>query len=194
MMNFQYLRQVRILNTYLQIAQGDITEERVDAIVNAANVNLKHGAGVAGAIAKKGGPRIQEESNAHVHTHGQVPTGQTAVTSGGSLYARFVIHAVGPIFNGVAQHPEKLLGKAIYNSLETANRLEIRSLAIPAISSGIYGCPKDVCARIFMEVVSEWIKTHETTQLEYVRLTNIDTPTVNAFEAAFDKYFPKEKL
>lgn len=193
MMNLPYIRQVRLLNTYLQLVQGDITEERVDAIVNAANEHLKHGAGVAGAISRKGGPLIQAESDAYIYKNGRVPTGTTAVTSGGTLFARYVIHAVGPIFNASTQMPEKLLGKAIYNSLEAANSLPIKSVSIPAISSGIYGCPKDLCAKIFMEVVAEWIMAHEGTKLEYIRLTNFDSPTVSIFETAFMKAFPSKE-
>lgn len=189
------IRQVRLLNTYLQVVQGDITEERVDAIVNAANESLKHGAGVAGAISRKGGPSIQEESDAYVRTWGRVPTGGAVVTSGGRLYAKFVIHAVGPVFSPATREPEQLLGRAITSSLDVANSKLLKSMAIPAVSSGIFGCPKDVCARIFMETVSAWVKGHPDTTLEYIRLTNIDQPTVNAFESAFVKYFPsKESL
>ncbi|MDZ7296341.1 MAG: macro domain-containing protein, partial [candidate division KSB1 bacterium] len=131
-----------IHNTTIELVQGDITEMDTDAIVNAANERLAHGGGVAGAIVRKGGPVIQEESNAWVRAHGRVPTGGAAITSGGSLKARFVIHAVGPVM-GSGNEGEKIR-QATLASLRLAEEHNLASIAFPAISTGIFGCPMDL--------------------------------------------------
>jgi len=107
----QVVREVTLpTGQVLRIVRGDITEERVDAIVNAANSHLKHGGGVAGAIVRKGGESIQRESDEWVRQHGPVPTGQVAVTGAGNLPAKAVIHAVGPVWG---EHPQKEADKLL---------------------------------------------------------------------------------
>ncbi len=134
----------------LELVQGDITEMDTDAIVNAANPYLEHGGGVAGAIARKGGPQIQEESREYVRRHGPVPVGGVAVTGAGRLRARYVIHAVGPRWG--AEGPEKL-EEAVANALRKAEELGLASIAFPAISTGIYGYPYDVAARAMARAI-----------------------------------------
>jgi len=95
----------RIGNTTLELVEGDLTEMDTEAIVNAANEHLAHGGGVAGLIARKGGPTIQRESTAWVRQHGPAPTGSAAITSGGNLKARTVIHTVGPVYDGTPRSP-----------------------------------------------------------------------------------------
>ncbi len=132
----------------VHIVMRDITQESVDAITNAANEDLWHGGGVAGAISRKGGPTIQKESNMYVRQNGAVQTGTCGFTSGGNLNCKFVIHAVGPIWNDRIK-PSKnvaLLHSAVLNTLLMANDLKCKSVAIPAISSGIFGFPKPLCA------------------------------------------------
>ncbi len=146
----------KILNTKVEIAKCDITKESTDAIVNAANSHLAHGGGVAFAIARAGGPKINEESREYVKKYGPVPTGKVAVTSGGNLKARYVIHTVGPVW-GEGNEDEKL-SNAFYNSLFKADELELKSITFPAVSSGIYGFPKDRCAKIFFETVKRYLK------------------------------------
>ncbi len=134
------------------LTKGDITEIEADAIVNAANSYLEHGGGVAYAIVKKGGWKIQEESREYIRNHGPLKTGEVAVTSAGKLKAKYVIHAVGPIY-GV--EGEEKLEESIRNSLKKAEELGIKSIALPAISTGIYGYPYEICARKFAKVLNE---------------------------------------
>ncbi|MCS6951050.1 MAG: macro domain-containing protein [bacterium] len=166
----------------LVLVQGDITKEQVDAIVNAANEWLQHGGGVAAAIVRAGGEVIQEESN----RIGRVPTGHAAVTSGGRLPARYVIHAVGPIWSHYSpEEADRLLASAVHSSLQRADELGIATIAFPAISSGIYGFPKDRCARVMMEAVEEYFAQHPDSSVREVRLVLFDAPTLEAFRAEF---------
>lgn len=137
----------------VELAEGDITELEADAIVNAANEYLKHGGGVAAAIVRKGGWVIQEESDRYVREHGPVPVGGVAVTGAGRLRAKYVIHAVGPRY-GDPQGDEKL-ASAIRNSLLKAEELGLESIAMPAISTGVFGYPYERCARIMAKVLRE---------------------------------------
>ncbi|MEM1691700.1 MAG: ADP-ribose-binding protein [Thermofilaceae archaeon] len=130
----------------VELVEGDITELEADAIVNAANSYLKHGGGVAAAIVRKGGYVIQEESDRWVRERGPVPVGSVAVTSAGRLKARYVIHAVGPRFG--EEGGDEKLASAIRSSLEKSEELGLRSVALPAISTGVFGYPYERCARI----------------------------------------------
>jgi len=125
------------------VMKGDITEVEADAVVNAANSYLEHGGGVAGAIVRKGGEVIQQESREWVRRFGPVPVGGVAVTSAGRLKARYVIHAVGP---RCGVEPIEKLGEAVRNALLKAEELGLVSIAFPAISTGIFGCPYDDAA------------------------------------------------
>ena len=144
------------------LVQGDITEMDTDAIVNAANKNLVLGAGVAGAIKSKGGPTIQEECN----RIGGAPVGGAAITTGGNLRAKYVIHAVGPRM-GEGDEDRKL-ADATRNSLKLAREKGLQSIAFPAISTGIFGFPKNRCARIMLSTVVETLRKEETTLEEVV--------------------------
>lgn len=149
--------QIEIKGTILELVQGDITGMETDAIVNAANERLSHGGGVAGVIARRGGPSIQQESDAWVREHGIVPTGSAAITSGGELPVRYVIHAVGPVYDGTSRSAE-LLASAVENSLELADAHGLRSVALPAISTGIYGYPIDEAARVMLEAAATYLQ------------------------------------
>ena len=146
----------------LVLLQGDITEMETDAIVNAANKDLVLGAGVAGAIRTKGGPAIQEECN-HI---GGAPVGGAAITTGGNLKANYVIHAVGPRM-GEGDEDRKL-ADATRNSLNLAKEKGLTSIAFPAISTGIFGFPKDRCARIMLGTVVEALEQEETSLKEVI--------------------------
>jgi O-acetyl-ADP-ribose deacetylase (regulator of RNase III) len=146
----------------LVLVQGDITEMDTDAIVNAANKDLVLGAGVAGAIRTKGGPTIQEECN----RIGGAPVGGAAITTGGDLKARHVIHAVGPRM-GEGDEDRKL-ADATRNSLKLANEKGLASITFPAISTGIFGFPKNRCARIMLTTVAETLKQEDTSLTEVV--------------------------
>jgi O-acetyl-ADP-ribose deacetylase (regulator of RNase III) len=136
--------QVKVNNTVLELREGDITEMDVDAIVNAANAQLVLGGGVAGAIAKKGGPEIQKECD----KVGPCYVGGAAITTGGNLKARYVIHAVGPRM-GEGDEDEKLKG-ATESALRVADENRVKTIALPAISSGIFGFPIERCAKIML--------------------------------------------
>jgi O-acetyl-ADP-ribose deacetylase (regulator of RNase III) len=149
--------QILINRTSLELVQGDITGMETDAIVNAANENLAHGGGVAGAISRRGGLEIQRESDAWVQKHGRVPTGSAAITSGGRLPARYVIHAVGPVYDGTPRSAEKL-ASAVRSSLALADEHSLKSIALPAISTGIFGYPLDEAARVMSSATVEYLE------------------------------------
>lgn len=168
----------------LQIVQGDITHENVDAIVNAANEKLKHGGGVAGAISRRGGPAIQRESDQWIEEHGPVSHAEPAHTSAGELPAQYVIHAVGPVW-GSGDEDAKL-ADAVTGSLELADRLELSSISFPAISTGIFGFPKDQAARVMYAAMGKHCEQHPDSGLQRVRITLYDQPTLNTFLEIWD--------
>jgi len=168
----------------LQVRQGDLTQEDCDAIVNAANSHLAHGGGVAGAIVRRGGSAIQAESDRWVQQHGSVPTGQVAITGPGLLPCIWIIHAVGPVWYGGDSHEDDLLGQAVVHSLEKAEELNLGCIAFPAISSGIFGFPKDRCAGIMVTSALNYCQAHPNSSLHEIRFTNIDELTANIFEDA----------
>ena len=128
----------------IELVRGDITSLHVDAIVNAANEHLRLGSGVAGAIRRKGGPAIQKECDRIGHCE----TGGAVVTGGGALPARWVIHAVGPVWQGGGAGEERLLGSAVSAALERAQEIGAKSVALPALSTGVYGFPLGRAAEI----------------------------------------------
>jgi len=148
--------KMRFGKTVVELIDGDITGLPLDAIVNAANSQLAHGGGVAGAIARKGGKAIQEESDLWVRARGPVPVGSTAITSGGDLPARYVIHAVGPRM-GEGDEDEKLR-RATLSSLETAEKHNLKTIAFPAVSTGIFGYPIERCSEVMLSTVVEYLK------------------------------------
>jgi putative ATPase len=175
----------------LVVCRGDLTEQDVTAIVNAANGALSHGGGVAGAIVRRGGAVIQTESDDWVRRYGPVPTGQVALTGGGNLTARAVIHAVGPVWRDGRDGEPEQLRHAVLNSLLLASAAAFESVAMPAISSGIFGFPKKLCADIMMATVADFATMLPDSPLREVRLVNLDAPTATTFVAEFDRRFPK---
>ena len=154
------IKEIKVNNVEIKLVSGDITIEETDAIVNAANSQLQHGGGVAGVIARKGGPDIQKESNEYIKKYGKVETGNVAVTTGGKLKCKYIIHAVGPIWKGGGQKEEKLLYDAVFNSLKKAEELKLNSLSLPAISAGIYGYPIEKAVPVYKKAVYDFINTH----------------------------------
>lgn len=163
----------------IQIVQGDITTEEVDAIVNAANEHLQHGGGVAWAISKKGGPTIQKESNDWIREHGRVSHSHPAWTSGGLLPAKYVIHTVGPVW-GDGDEDNKL-EEAVAGALRVADELYLTSIAMPAISTGIFGFPKDRAAGIIFTTIEKYFVDNSLSALKTVKLVLFDQSTVDAF-------------
>lgn len=178
-MNVCLVQKEIISKKFISLVKGDITEEKVDAIVNAANSYLQHGGGVAGAIIKKGGRIIQEESN----RIGFVAVGQAAMTQAGNLPARFVIHAVGPRW-GEGEEDSKLRN-AVENSLKLAEQNNFHTISLPAISSGIFGFPKDRCAGIILSAIQEYLHQHPTGSLGEVRICLYDEATLQVFREQF---------
>lgn len=144
----------------IRIIQGDITKQRVDAIVNAANSSLLGGGGVDGAIHRAGGPAILEECRMIRARQGGCATGEAVITTGGNLPAKYVIHTVGPVWNGGNKGEEELLASAYRNSLRLAVENGIKSLAFPNISTGIYHFPKEKAAAIAVRVVRDLLSNH----------------------------------
>jgi len=166
----------------VRIVKGDLTLEKVDAIVNAANGQLRLGGGVAGAILRNGGPSIQAECDAWVRANGEVPTGGAAITAGGALEAPYVIHAVGPVW-GTGDEEAKLRG-AVLSALALAREHGLKRVSLPAISSGIFGFPKDRCAAVMLEAVDGF------TGLDEIRLCNIDDVTAQIFKETAERFRP----
>jgi putative ATPase len=165
--------------TLIRVVQGDLTQEPVDAIVNAANSQLSHGGGVAGAIARAGGPDIQHESDRWVEEHGPVPTGDAAITGGGRLRCDHVVHAVGPIWSQHSpEEADRLLASAVRNALALAADHDARTVSLPGISTGIYGFPKDRGARVILDAV---LAATEEYDFDEINLTNIDADTAMTF-------------
>lgn len=174
----------------LEIVHGDITTEVVDAIVNAANHHLAHGGGVAGVISRKGGPDIQRESDAWVREHGPVSHEQPAYTGAGELPCRYVIHAVGPIWGSGDEQAK--LSSAVRGSMERAEELHLSSIAMPAISTGIFGFPKDLAAGIFFEAIAAFYQQHPQSRLNNARLTLYDQQTLKPFLKVFKDWQKKQ--
>lgn len=168
----------------VQLAQGDITRERLDAIVNAANSRLQHGAGVAGAIVRKGGPQIQVESDEWVKEHGPVTHQAPAYTNAGRLPCRIVIHAVGPVWG--SKEEDHKLSAAVCGSLDLAEQLELKSIALPAISTGIYGFPKDRAAKVIIESILNHFNSQSLPNLQLVRLVIYDDDTLTEFTKTWE--------
>lgn len=166
--------KAKINNTVLELVQGDITEQTTEVIVNAANTALQMGGGVAGAIRRKGGPVIQQECNKIGGTH----VGGAVITTGGNLKAKYVIHAVGPIHGD--HHEDEKLKDATLNSLKLADQRGLKSIAFPAISTGIYGFPKDRCATIMLSTTIAYLEGPTT--LEKVVYCLYDKKTLEIFE------------
>jgi len=169
----------------LQIVQGDITVETTDAIVNAANEHLRHGAGVAGAIVRRGGEAIQRESDQWVREHGPVSHAHPAWTPGGQLAAKYVIHAVGPVW-GSGEEDAKL-ASAIRGSLEVADELHLASIALPALSTGIFGFPVERAARIIFAAIEKYFSKASSSSVKQVRIVLFDQVTVDAFLKSWPK-------
>ena len=182
-------------NVKVCVYQGDITKETVDVIVNPANEELDHMGGAAGAIVKAGGKIIQDESNKFMKKrhYQHLKPGEVALTQAGNLPCRSIIHAVGPrwanyIFN---KDPAKnALYTAVSNSLTVANQNGATSISIPAIGSGIFGVPVDVCAQILFIAVTNFAESSsKTIPLKEIRFVNIDQPTSQAFAQEMKKRF-----
>ncbi len=176
--------EVQIGSSRLVLAQGDITREETEAIVNAANTSLLGGGGVDGAIHRAGGAQILEECRAL----GGCPTGEARMTSGGCLKARCVIHAVGPVYRDGRRGEAALLEGAYRKSLELATAHGIGSLSFPAISTGAYGYPMAEAARIALGTTLAYLREHS--EITLVRFVLFGTAAYGTFARVLQELAP----
>lgn len=166
----------RVFNkTKIVLKQGDITHEKVDVIVNAANSGLMGGGGVDGAIHRAGGPSILEECKKIRETQGRCPPGEAVITTAGNLHASYVVHTVGPIWHGGSKHEEEILRSAYSNSLKVALERKAKTIAFPSISTGAYGYPIQLAAPIALNTAREFIMHHQgIDEIRFVLFSDID--------------------
>ncbi|NYE56473.1 O-acetyl-ADP-ribose deacetylase [Carboxydothermus ferrireducens] len=176
----------KVGNSKLILKLGDITKEKVDAIVNAANSRLAGGGGVDGAIHRAGGPKIMEECREIINKIGVLPPGEAVATTAGNLPAKYVIHTVGPIYRGGQKGEENTLRNAYLNSLKLAKQLNVRTIAFPSISTGAYGYPVKDAARVALKAVIEFLEG-EPEDFTVVFLL-FDEITYAAYKEALEAY------
>lgn len=172
--------QWKLNGNLLELVQGDITQEETEAIVNAANRSLLGGGGVDGAIHRAGGPQILEECR----RLGGCDTGDAKITTGGNLKAKYVIHAVGPVYRGGGEGEAQLLASCYRRSLEIASQKGIKSVSFPSISTGAYRYPIEEASRIALKTVRNYLRNHpEISLVRFVLFTRRDFETYrNALE------------
>lgn len=147
------------VSSKIEITRGDITKQKVDAIVNAANSSLLGGGGVDGAIHRAGGSAILEECKQIIARQGSCPTGEAVITTGGILSAKFVIHTVGPVWHGGRNDEPEKLANCYKNSLRLAAENNLKTIAFPNISTGIFGYPREQAAHVAVKTVTEYLET-----------------------------------
>jgi len=180
--------EAMVNKTRLSLIRGDITKQETDAIVNAANSSLMGGGGVDGAIHRAGGPAILEECKRIRSERGPLPAGQAVITTGGNLKARFVIHTVGPIWHGGGSGEPELLSSAYRESLKLAVENRLSSVSFPSISTGAYGYPVDMAARVALEAVRSFLK--EDASLTEVIFVLFDANTYEAYARTLRELIP----
>jgi O-acetyl-ADP-ribose deacetylase len=175
--------RIEVRGQTIELQQGDIASQQVDAIVNAANSRLAGGGGVDGAIHRRGGPEIMRDTDACYP--GGCPTGSAVISTAGRLDAKYVIHAVGPVWGGGQRGEGELLAAAYRRSLELALQHDCRSIALPALSTGAYRFPMDQAARIALGTAIEFLRQHGRPEL--IRFVLFDAGAYGAFAAALEE-------
>ncbi|HEY5028679.1 MAG TPA: O-acetyl-ADP-ribose deacetylase [Candidatus Angelobacter sp.] len=179
----------------LELVIGDITEETTDAIVNAANSSLLGGGGVDGAIHKAAGPALLAECKKIREQRGPLPPGQAVTTSGANLKARYVIHTVGPVWQGGKVNEPQILESCYCNSMEQANLKTCSSVSFPSVSTGAFGYPVGPAAQIALRTIADHL--HEPKSVMLVRFVLFDQRTYKAYAAAAEELsrdFPNYKI
>lgn len=164
---YNNIMKITVNNTTIEVVQGDITKEKVDAIVNAANNQLSPGGGVSGAIHRAAGPQLWEETK----TLGGCKTGEAKITKGYNLPAKYVIHTVGPVYSGSGEDPE-LLASCYRESLKLALKHKLKSVSFPAISTGVFGYPVEPAAEVALKTIIDFVRKNKG--LELVRMVIFD--------------------
>lgn len=182
--------KTQILQTDLELVQGDITQARVDAIVNAANSQLIGGGGVDGAIRRAGGDEIEQACAEIRKREGGCPTGKAVITTGGNLPAKYVIHTAGPVWEGGDSGEAELLASCYHSSLQLAVENGVQSVAFPSISTGIYGYPMEKAAVVALTAVKGFVEQNDTapTTIQFILF---DATTRTCYEDALSTVFPK---
>ena len=174
----------------IKILEGDITNVRVDAIVNAANTSLLGGGGVDGAIHRAGGPAILEGCRKIVAKQGGCATGEAVITVAGNLPAKFVIHTVGPVWNGGNKNEKEKLAACYKNALQKGIENACRTFAFPAISTGIYRFPKNLAAEIAIKTVNEFLSTCDS--IDQVLLVCFDGENYSLLQKILNQYLRQD--
>ncbi len=169
----------------LELAMGDITDETTDAIVNAANSGLLGGGGVDGAIHDAAGPTLLAECKKIREQRGPLPPGQAVITTGANLKAKYVIHTVGPVWQGGKVNEPQILESCYCNSMEQANRKLCASVSFPSVSTGAFGYPVGAAAQIALRTIADLL--HEPKSVKLVRFVLFDERTYKAYEAAAEE-------
>jgi O-acetyl-ADP-ribose deacetylase (regulator of RNase III) len=173
--------------TRLSLLLGNITQQDVDAIVNAANSSLMGGGGVDGAIHRAGGPAILEECKAIVAKQGRLPAGEAVITTGGRLKAKYVIHTVGPVWQGGSYREDEVLANAYCNSLRVAVENNVKTIAFPSISTGIYGFPVERASKIALETVKRFVRDNPLPkEVRFIAFSQFDFEIYKKLFQSFD--------
>ncbi len=180
------LMETLFKHTRIVLKKGDITREEVDAVVNAANSRLLGGGGVDGAIHRAAGPSLLEECR----KIGWCEPGDAVVTGAGKLPARYVIHTVGPVWKGGSRGEERVLADAFKQSLARGMEKKVRTLAFPAVSTGAYGFPLDLAAKVSLCAIRQFLEDHPGVFQE-IRLVLFNDKVLDAFSRAFESCFGK---
>jgi O-acetyl-ADP-ribose deacetylase (regulator of RNase III) len=173
--------RIQINDSFIELVKGDITQQDTDAIVNAANESLLGGGGVDGAIHRAAGPQLLEECR----TLGGCATGDAKITRGYNLKAKWVIHAVGPIYHDGHHSEAELLASAYRRSLELAAEHHLKSIAFPAISTGVYGYPQEAAARVALETILAFLSEHP--EIERVRMVLFDSRALETHQRVLEQ-------
>ena len=180
-------QRTRTINqTKISLIQGDITRQETDTIVNAANPSLMGGGGVDGAIHRAGGRAILDACKELVSKQGRLPTGKAVITTGGNLKAKYVIHTVGPFWQGGIKSEAELLTCAYQESLKLATKHKLSSISFPSISTGAYGYPVDEASRVAIKAVVSFLRK-ETTSLKEVVFVLFDSRTYKYYRSALEE-------
>ncbi|OGO03234.1 MAG: O-acetyl-ADP-ribose deacetylase, partial [Chloroflexi bacterium RBG_13_52_14] len=171
--------EVTVNQTKIRLVQGDITKQTTDAIVNAANSGLMGGGGVDGAIHRVGGPAIMEECRRIRDEIGRLPAGKAVITTGGNLKAKYVIHTVGPVWHGGSRGEAETLASAHTESLKLATEKGLQSISFPAISTGAYGYPVELAAKVALQSVVDFVS--KSASLREVNFVLFDSPTYRIY-------------